>query len=315
MDGTQQLPNEEQQKRINLPELINQQMAAQQAAGAATPETGETVGDSTNTAPAIPPQETATAAPAGSMPRQQPQVEPGQQPPELIGLLAQLVNENQQLKAAMGQAQQMAGQQNQLNEEAIQKVLTTPIPPDPNWAITATENEVLAANEKYAQEMQEFTRQSIMQELDPFIQRAKQEETNAKRITAAQQLKSHPQHGGKFKDIDAYMPKLQGMINGDVFSKPLEEDAKLMMSYALAKLLDQQEAQPDTAEAIFQKASKNPEVMKMLKLQELQAAQQNGAIPAQSASANLQNIAVGIPEKAPQNWNEARANAAKRAIV
>lgn len=236
----------------------------------------------------------------------------------LRGQNQQLNGENQQLRASLAQAQQMMeslkkaqDEANRMNEEKVaMATLEAPPIPDIENVQYMSDEERKAAFSKYGSAVAEYSKKSVMKDLQPIVdeyhRRTKEAADTAARnkIAASGRLKGFVEDGAQIDKIIAATPGLS----------ELPPETKYALGYVInrgVKSMNEKPPAPETAEQLVQRVLSNPEAMKALEKERVaKIAASNKAAPPLAASQG-QNNAPAVAPKPPSNLAEAREKALK----
>ena len=229
-----------------------------------------------------------------------------------------LRGQNEQLGRALGEMQQMLRQMqeqtkeaNRANEEAVEKaVLTPPAPPDFNSVQYLDDGERLRAISEYGAAMADYTRQSVMKELQPIVDQYHRQTKEAEDAAVKNQLLASGQLQGFSED----MAQIDKIVSSTPGLAELAPEVKYTLAYVInrgVKAMNAKPAEAETAEQLVAKVMQNPEALKAIEKERVAkiAAVNKNAPPI--AASQGQGNAPAVAQNPPQNFNEARARARK----
>lgn len=172
----------------------------------------------------------------------------------------------------------------------------------------ANEQEAAEQQKKYANDMREYVRKGIMQELAPYVEQAKEGMHQKEKEQALRELAKLPELNGI---LDA-APQLDAIINRNTVlnNDDVPMDEKLILAYTIMKGVDSinHPAKEPSAQELMELYEKNPEFQEMVEKKRLEAVKPNQQVPPFSASSGAVNAAIDIPEK-PKTLEEAHKRA------
>ena len=222
----------------------------------------------------------------------------------------QLQQVMQELEALRAQNQSMQGTITELSkkneENLIEEALQMPTL-DVNGLAFATEEEIAAAQSKYAEQMAAFVKGGIMKEISPFVEQAKEGLYQKERSETLSALAQVPELQG----INDMLPQLDKIIANNRWLQsddmPIEE--KYINAYAIARGVNAINTPPEepkelTSEELMELYDKNPSFQELVEKKRLDAIKQSQQVPPFSASSGAVNAALNIKEK-PKTFEEA----------
>ena len=256
-------------------------------------------GNAPEGAETAPPQEQQQQMPPGTQPPQPQEPPPEQIMRQAFGEIQTLRQENEQLKKAI--EQQNEAQKQNVVEEALQMPMI-----DFTSLVYQDEEGQKAAQAKYAQDMSKFMQQSMMKELSPFIEQAREGIAQKQKGEAVATLSRVPELQG----ISQMLPQLDNIIANNkalaTADVPLEE--KYITAYLVAQGLraQRQQAQKDqmTPEKFMELYNANPEFKDIVEKQRVASVKGAQAVPQFSPSGGAANAALTMPTT-PKNFDEA----------
>ncbi len=275
-------------------------------------EDGETV-------PTVPATEEPAAAEGGEVPPQpavNPQVDALARASEEIEALR---GQNAEIRQAMGQMQQLLQQMqaqteqaNRANERAVEEaVLTPPTPPDFGTVQYQDDSERLRAISEYGAAMADYTRQTVMKELQPIVDQYHRQTKEAEEAAVKNQLLASGQLEGFSED----MAQIDKIVSTTPGLSELSPEVKYTLAYVInrgVKAMNAKPAAAETAEQLVAKVMQNPEALKAIEKERVaKIAAANKSAPPIAASQGQGN-APAVAQNPPQDFNEARARALKR---
>ena len=223
---------------------------------------------------------------------------------------AQLQQALQELEALKGQYQQMEGTIAELSkkneENLIEEAMQMPTL-DVNGLAFATEDEVKAAQEAYAQQMAEFVKSGVMKDLAPTLEYAKKGMLDAQKGETLAALAQVPELQG----INDMIPQLDKIISANRWlqSDDMSLDERYINAYAIARGVNAINTPPEqpkelTSEELMELYDKNPSFQELVEKKRIDAIKNSQQVPPFSASSGAVNAALNIQEK-PKTFEEA----------
>lgn len=229
---------------------------------------------------------------------------------EKDGQLQQALNDIENLKQQNQQLQGTIDELSQRNAENIVDEALTPPTLDINGLAFADEATQQAAMAKFAQDMSEYNRKQLMQEMSPALEYAKKGMREAEKTEVLEALSQIPELSG----IKEIVPQLDRLIENNKFlaSDDMPMDEKYINAFAMAKginSINNPPAQPEpekepTPEELLEFYNNNPAFQELVEKQRLEAIKNSQQVPPFSASSGAVNAALNIKEK-PQTLEEA----------
>lgn len=229
---------------------------------------------------------------------------------EKDGQLQQALADIESLKQ---QNQQLQGTIDELSQKNTEKIIDEALTPptlDINGLAFADEATQAAAMEKFAQEMGEYNRKQLMDELSPALEYAKKGMREAEKTEVLDTLSQIPELSG-IKDM---LPQLDRLIakNKWLSSDDMPMDEKYINAYAMLSginSINNPPAQPEpqrepTTDELLELYNKNPDFQALVEKQRIEALKNSQQVPPFSASSGAVNAALDIKEK-PQTLEEA----------
>ena len=223
---------------------------------------------------------------------------------------AELQQALQELEALRMQNQQMQGTLEELSkrneEQLIEEAMQMPTL-DVNGLAFATEDEIRQAQANYAQQMAEFVKSGIMQEISPFVEQAKEGIYQKEKTDTLSALAQVPELAG----INDMLPQLEKIIanNRWLQSEDMPMDEKLINAYAIARGVNAINTPPEepkklTDEDLMKLYDETPTFQELVEKKRLEAIKQSQQVPPFSASSGAVNAALNIKDK-PKTFEEA----------
>ena len=270
--------------------------------------------------PAEAPVETPTETPAEATPEQT-MLDEAAQTAEIAAQTAaakdaELQQVMQQIEALKQQNTQLQGVVDELSARNQQNIIEEALEPptlDINALTFADEETVRAAQAKYAADMTEYNRQTIMKELAPVIEQANEAKYNKEKGEVVKALAQVPE----LANIESMLPQLDKIIanNKALSSSDMPIDEKYITAYMIATGVNAlnnppappKELTPDELMALY---NNNPEFQDLVEKQRLSQIKQSQQVPPFSASSGAVNAALNI-KKEPKGWDDASARTSK----
>lgn len=270
--------------------------------------------------PAEAPVETPTETPAEATPGQT-MLDEAAQTAEIAARTAaekdaELQQVRQELEAIRQQNTQLQGVVDELSARNQQNIIEEALEPptlDINALTFADEETVRAAQAKYAADMTEYNRQTIMKELAPVIEQANEARYNKEKGEVVKALAQVPE----LANIESMLPQLDKIIanNKALSSSDVPIDEKYITAYAIAmgvNSINNPPAPPKelTSDELMALYNSNPEFQDLVEKQRLSQIKQSQQVPPFSASSGAVNAALNINEE-PKSWDDASARTSK----
>lgn len=215
-----------------------------------------------------------------------------------------------QYSELQGQNQQLQGTIDELSQQNEQNIIEEVLQPptlDVNGLAFADEETVRQAQQKYASEMTEYTKNQLMKELSPAIEYAKQGMREKEKAEAMASLSQLPELSG----IQDMLPQLDRIIEKNKWlqSEDMPADERYINAYALAKGVDSINTPPEpkkelNAQELFEIYQNSPELQELIEKDRISKVKPSQQVPAFSASSGAVNAALNIKEP-PKNFDEA----------
>lgn len=235
---------------------------------------------------------------------------------EAVNSLAQAEAQLQERDAAIAQLQEQLrmSQEQALNqqklisdlskkneEQVIDEVLEMPTL-DMNALAFADDETVKKAQEEYAKKMADFIKRPIMDELSPFIERAKEGERQIHKEQFLSEMSELPE----FADIREMSPQIDRIIQNNEALRNMPIDDAYVMAAAIAKGVQamnepKKEMSLDDMMSLYENNDEFRQAIEQKRIAELKNSQQ---VPPFSASSGAVNAALNIKEK-PKTFEEA----------
>lgn len=252
------------------------------------------------------------------------EVPPTPTPPQPINELAKITEEignlrrqNAQLQAMMMQMQKAAVQTqnaqkeaNQRNEEAVASAILEPPVLDFEQVQYLGDAERQKALSSYGTAVAEYTKASLMKELQPIVDQYHRQTKEAADTAVKHQMAG----SGRFEGFTEDAEQIEKIIATTPGLSDLPPETKYALGYVInrgVKAMNAKPAAPETAEELVAKVLNNPEAMKAIEKQRAAkiAAAGKGA-PTLGASQG-QSSAPAVAQNPPQTLSEARERAFK----
>ena len=214
-----------------------------------------------------------------------------------------LKQQNQQMQATIDEISQQNAQH--VVEEAMELPTL-----DINGLAFADEETQQAAVAKFAENLLDYNRNQMMQELSPVLDYAKKGMREAETRDAIASLSQIPE----LANIQEMLPQLDRIIanNKWLSSDDMPIDEKYINAYAIAKgvnLINNPPAPPQppkepTPEELLEIYNNNPAFQELVEKQRLDTIKKSQQVPPFSASSGAVNAALDIKDE-PKSWDEA----------
>lgn len=215
-----------------------------------------------------------------------------------------LQEENARLRAAV---QQQGAQAQQMAQAVVEdKAPKVPVMPvfDSSRMGYMDENARKSYEDQYGQQMAEYIRYQMAEELAPLRENYERQKAQAEREAAIGSLRN----SGRMQGFDEALPQIERILE-QMPSLAAEQDAqkRYTMGYLINRGLQAVNAPAQRAAAdVAKEAMANPEVMRLIEAERARAAsEKNAAAVPQSASTGA-STAPATPQNRPQNLGEAR---------
>lgn len=233
----------------------------------------------------------------------------------LVNMIAAMRAENEQLRAAQAQAQQVVQEQSEVAEETqLTKLLEPPVL-DFSVLEFAEPDMKRAAFEDYSRKLAEYSRAQAKADLEaqiaPMMENYRREEALAKENNAISALSAMQEMPGFAEDL----PQIKALLENHKTLMGIEPQERYMLGYFINRGINAGKAPAKTPEQIAGEAMANPEVMRIIEAKraaDIEA--KNAQVPTLTASQGLATSAVNVNE-APRDFDEARKLAMKMAGI
>ena len=224
--------------------------------------------------------------------------------------LQQLMADMEALKAQNQQLQGTLEEMSRQNEEQIVEEALMPPEFDFNGLAFADEATQKAETAKFIQQVTDYNRQQIMNELAPTLEYAKRGMRDAEKAEALEVLAQIPE----LKGINDLIPQMDRLIESNKWlaSENIPMDEKYIIAYAIANGVNSLNAPPPeppkepTSEELMELYDKNPTFQELIEKKRIASLKESQQVPPFSASSGAVNAALNIPEK-PKTLEEASA--------
>ena len=224
-----------------------------------------------------------------------------------------LTHELNQQKQVNSQLSEQIRQMSEQHEEAIVEQAIKP--PEIDFASLAFADEETQRNAtaKYAQDMADYQRETMLKELTPLINEAKR----GAELREKQQLFNDLSSDTRFAGIGEVANEIDNIIanNPRLFSDDMPLDEKIVTAYTIYKGINsinnppKAPAQP-TASELFEMYKNNAELQGLIEQSRIEELKQSQQVPNMAASSGAANAALTIKEK-PKTLKDA-GEAARR---
>lgn len=220
--------------------------------------------------------------------------------------LDRVLAEIEALKTQNSQLQGTIDELSKQNEDKLIKEAFTPPVLDINGLAFADEETQRAAIEKFSQDMAEYNRKQIMEEISPAMEYAKKGMQEAEKSEAIEALSQIPQLSG-IKDM---IPQLDKIIanNAWLSDDNMPVDEKYINAYTMARGVNAinnppKSKAPDTTE-LMRLYNNNLEFREAIERQRLEQIKTGQQVPTFSADSGAAGAALNIQER-PKTFEEA----------
>lgn len=221
--------------------------------------------------------------------------------------LQQALNDIENLKQQNQQLQGTIDELSQRNAENIIDEALTPPTLDINGLAFADEEAQAAAMAKFAQEMGEYNRKQLMDELAPALEYAKKGMREAEKSEVISALSQIPE----LANVQEMLPQLERIIKNNKWlsSDDMPMDEKYINAYAMARGVNAINNPPvpakePTPEELLNMYNNNPAFQELVEKQRIDALKNSQQVPPMSASSGAAGAALNIKGK-PQTLEEA----------
>lgn len=219
--------------------------------------------------------------------------------------IQQILAENEQLRKANEDLQKTITQQSEVAQKAVKQRIMPRL--DFSDMAFDDENAMAEKQAEYAEAMEKYVTEGVMEQLAPYIDRAKAGIRNEEKEKVIALLADT----SELHDIRSMLPQLDNIIanNPELFSDDVPIDTQLITAYAIARGANSINTPPPsepTTDELMAYYDKNPDFrdrIEKLRLEQLKNSQQ---VPQMSASSGAVNAALNIKEK-PKTMNDASA--------
>lgn len=221
--------------------------------------------------------------------------------------LSQALSEVEALREQNNQLQGTIDELSKINENNLTEEALTPPSLDFNSLAFADEETQKAAMEKYAQDMAEYNRKQIMNEMTPAIEYAKKGMYEAEKAEAIDLLSQMPQLSG----IEKMLPQLDSIISGNKWlsseDMPIEE--KYINAYAIAQGVNAinnppKQSNAPSVEELMEFYNNNSDFREKVEQQRLDQIKKSQQVPIFSTGNGAAGAALDIKER-PKSFKEA----------
>lgn len=298
-------------------EIPNTEPAAEGGNDAATEGTTEAATEEASSEEEAPISEETAVEPSGEVPKA-----PAPDPSiEALNRTAQALNglqaENQQLRNALQQAQNYLMQQqkaqqeaNRAREESVAQQMQEPPTLDLGQVQYMSDEERKAALAQYNNAVADYTKRSVMKELQPIVDQYHRQTKEAADAAVKNQLIGSGKFSGFAENADA----IEKIIRATPGLSDLKPEVKYALGYVINRGVQSMNApapQPETVDELVSKVLGNPDALKAIEKQRaVKIAQANKAAPPIAASQGQNNAPATAPNP-PKNLDEARTRARK----
>lgn len=225
-------------------------------------------------------------------------------------------NENNELRNMLSQMKQMMDQQskaqseaNKVNEEKIAEAILEPPTLDFEQVQYMSDEERQAALSKYNSAVAEYTKKTVMKELQPLVDQYHRQTKEAENAAVKNQLIG----SGKFEGFSDDAEQIEHIISVTPGLADLPAETRYALGYVINRGVKAMNTVPtsETTDELVARVLKNPDAMKAIeKDRVMRVAQSNKAAPPVAASQGQSN-APALSNNPPKRLDEARALALK----
>lgn len=215
-----------------------------------------------------------------------------------------LQEENARLRAAV---QQQGTQAQQMAQAVVEdKAPKVPVMPvfDSSRMGYMDENARKSYEDQYGQQMAEYIRYQMAEELAPLRENYERQKAQAEREAAIGSLRN----SGRMQGFDEALPQIERILE-QMPSLAAEQDAqkRYTMGYLISRGLQAMNAPAQRAAAdVAKEAMSNPEVMRLIEAERARAASEKNAAAVPQSASTGGSTAPATPQNRPQNLGEAR---------
>lgn len=220
-------------------------------------------------------------------------------------LQQQIMQMQEQNRVLQQTIQQMGEQQ----KESVVEEMTAPPILDFNSMAFDDEETVKAKLIEYSNQMRDYAKKDVLNELEPLISEAKRGREERNRRQLFEEMKSVEQ----LKGIEEHLPELEAIIqNNPIFAQDMPLDQKYITAYVMLNginSIQNPQSEPNVDE-LMNIYDNNPEFREALEQRKIQNIKSNQQVPNLSASAGVANAAPIINNK-PKSWDDVNSIASK----
>jgi hypothetical protein len=222
---------------------------------------------------------------------------------------AQLRQMLEQMQQTMMQQQKAQSEANKVNEEKIAEAILEPPTLDFEQVQYMSDEERQAALSKYNSAVAEYTKKTVMKELQPLVDQYHRQTKEAENAAVKNQLIG----SGKFEGFSDDADQIEHIISVTPGLADLPAETRYALGYVINRGVKAMNTVPtsETTDELVARVLKNPDAMKAIeKDRVMRVAQSNKAAPPVAASQG-QNNAPALSQNPPKRLDEARAVALK----
>ena len=224
--------------------------------------------------------------------------------------LQQLMADMEALRAQNQQMQGTIAELSKQNEEALVEEALMPPQFDFSGLAFADEATQKAETAKFIEQMTDYSRKQIMNELAPTLEFAKKGMQEAEKADVLNALEQIPE----LANIREMLPQLDRIISNNKWlsSGDMPMDEKYINAYAMARGVNAINTPPPepeppkelTSEELMELYDKNPTFQELIEKKRIESLKESQQVPPFSASSGAVNAALNIKEK-PKTLDEA----------
>lgn len=221
--------------------------------------------------------------------------------------LQQILAENTQLRKTNEELQKTITQQSEIAQKATEERI---MPTLDLSAMAFDDEETISAKQtEYAEAMEKYVTDGVMEKLAPYIDRAKAGMRSEEKERVVSLLADTPE----LRDIRDFLPQIENIIanNPKMFSESVPMDDQLITAYAIARGANSINTPPPsepTVDELMALYDKNSEFRDRIERQRLEQLRDSQQVPQMSASSGAGNAALNIKKK-PETISDASERA------
>ena len=214
----------------------------------------------------------------------------------IIGENEALKAENERLKALQEQTS---------NDKEVNLVEEALMPPvlDIEKIMYLPDEERMAAQQKYSQDMADYSQKRAMKDFEPLLADYNANKMNVERQASFDAIEKMDGYG----DVKQHADSINHLIQTNEAIKNMTDPVQqALTAYLIAKGLDTTNQKEPTAEDLFNKYKGNKDFRDLVEKDRAENLRQHQQVPILPTSNGVANVALNVPEK-PKTFGEASA--------